>query len=75
MLGDMTPFDSSNMTEADAIFLDEALREKIKIETERQYVMLDVRFLLFQMANLSPEGRKFLPSHVHAMEKNLMGIN
>ena len=73
MLGDMSPFDSSSMTETDAIFLDAALREKIKIENERQYIMLDVRFYLAQMAQLTPEGQKFIPSRVHAMEKRLMG--
>lgn len=74
-IGDLSPFDSANMTEADAIFLDAALREKIRIENEHQYIMLDVRFFLAQMAQLSAEGRKFIPSHIHAMEKMLEGDN
>ena len=69
----MSPFDSANMTEEDAIFLDAALREKIRIENEHQYIMLDVRFFLAQMAQLSAEGQKFIPSHIHAMEKRLEG--
>ena len=73
MLGDMSPFDSTSMTEEDAIFLDVALREKMKMESERQYILLDVRFFLSQMAQLTPEGQKFIPSHVHAMEKMLEG--
>jgi hypothetical protein len=73
MLGDMSPFDSVSMTVADAIFLDVALREKLRIKNELQYIMLDVRFYLAQMAQLTPEGQKFIPSRVHAMEKALEG--
>lgn len=73
MLGDLSPFDAHSMTEADAIFMNVALQEKIRIENERQYIMLDVRFFLQQMANLSPVGEKFIPSTIHAMEKKLSG--
>ena len=70
MLGDLSPF-SSCMTKADSIFFNVALHEKQKLETERQFIMLDVRFYLSIMANLTPEGAKFIPSYVHALEQNL----
>lgn len=73
ILGDLSPFDSASMTEEDAIFLDVAVQEKLRIESERQYIMLDVRFFLEHIAKLSAEASKFVPSAKHAMEKRLMG--
>ena len=46
-----------------------------KIESERQYVMLDVRFFLYRLACVftGSEGMNFLPSAVHEMEERLSG--
>lgn len=74
MLGDVSPL-ANELTEADAIFMDAALREKNKLESERQYIMLDVRFFLHRLsaAFTGSDGMNFLPTAVHEMEERLSG--
>ena len=74
MLGDISPL-ANALTEADAIFMEAVLRDKYKIESERQYVMLDVRFFLQRLAYVFTglESMNFLPSAIHEMEERLSG--
>lgn len=74
MIGDLSPV-AADLSFADGIFLDLALLEKVKMETERQYSMLDVRFYLSRLsaAFTGGDGLNYLPSYVHAMEKKLSG--
>ena len=74
LLGDMSAF-GVELTEADAILMDVVLHHKRKIESEHQFVMLDVRFFLsrLSMAFTGDERLNFLPSAVHAMEERLSG--
>ena len=46
-----------------------------KIESERQYVMLDVRFFLYRLACAfcSQDGTNFLPCAIHEVEERLSG--
>lgn len=74
MIGDLSPV-AADLSFADGIFLDLALLEKVKMETERQYSMLDVRFYLSRLsaAFTGGDGLNYLPSYVHTMEKKLSG--
>lgn len=74
MLGDVSPF-IGELTEADAIFMDAALRDKHKLESEHQYIMLDVRFFLHRLSTVfsGSEGMNFLPTAIHEMEERLSG--